>query len=576
MKKIILSIFGFLLTESLFAQETSFRINQAGYFTSRDKIAVIINWHGEKDFTLVNKNTGDHVYKGEFSKEINSKNSSTTTRIADFSLYTKPGQYFLQTKDGSRSYDFIINDDYLNPVVTSAIKSYFFQRASIPLSAEYASKWKREKGHPDDSIVVHASAASPSRPEGTIIACPGGWYDAGDYNKYIVNSGISMATLLMAYDDFPKYFNTLSTSIPESANNLPDILDEILYNLRWMLTMQDPEDWGVYHKCTNAAFDKMIMPANATLPRYVVQKSTAAALNFAAVMAHSYRVFKAFENELPGLSDSCLHAAENAWRWAEKNPSVIYDQQLMNNIYEPDISTGEYGDSQLNDEWFWCASEMYLLNHDEKFLAAVKSKLPATFSVPSWNNTYALGFFSLLSDSGLDASLSGNIKKMVTSFADTMVASSGANAFKTIMGTSVSDFNWGSNSNALNQGMILIKAFNITGEKKYADGALSNMDYILGRNATGYSFVTGMGTKTPLYPHHRISIADGIDEPVPGLLVGGPNPGMQDKCHYDFFEPETAYSDTDCSYASNEVAINWNAPLVYVSGALDAIMNRKN
>ncbi len=440
----------------------------------------------------------------------------------------------------------------------------------------YAGKWNREKGHPDNNVIVHASAASSSRPEGTIIACPGGWYDAGDYNKYIVNSGISMATLLMAYEDFPKYFNNLSIGIPESNNNLPDLLEEILYNLRWMLTMQDPADGGVYHKCTNAAFDKMIMPAEATLPRYVVQKSTAAALNFAAVMAHSHRVFKAFKNELPGLSDSCLNAAEKAWMWAKKNPSVIYDQQLINKNYEPDIFTGEYGDTQLDDEWFWCASEMYLLNHDETIRSTLKNKMPAHFSVPSWNNTYALGIFSLIGDGNLDAELSETIKKIITDFADTMVASSGANAFKTIMGSSVSDFNWGSNSNALNQGMILLKAFNFTANKKYLDGALSNMDYILGRNATGYSFVTGIGTKTPLHPHHRISIADEIDEPVPGLLVGGPNPGMQDKCQYDFVEPETAYSDTDCSYASNEVAINWNAPLVYVAGALDAIMNKKN
>ena len=146
-----------------------------------------------------------------------------------------------------------------------------------------------------------------------------------------------------------------------------------------------------------------------------------------------------------------------------------------------------------------------------------------------------------------------------------------ANAFQTVMGQSARDFNWGSNSNAANQGILLVKAYLISGDKKYIHHALSNVDYILGRNATGYCFVTGLGSKPPMNPHHRQSVSDGIVEPVPGLLVGGPNPGMQDKCVYQFKEPETAYLDQSCSYASNEIAINWNAPLVYLTNAIEAL-----
>ena len=74
-----------------------------------------------------------------------------------------------------------------------------------------------------------------------------------------------------------------------------------------------------------------------------------------------------------------------------------------------------------------------------------------------------------------------------------------------------------------------------------------------------------------MHPHHRPSIADNIIAPIPGLLVGGPNPGMQDKCFYASTETETAYTDDDCSYASNEIAINWNAPLVYVVNVIEAL-----
>ncbi|WP_253810033.1 glycoside hydrolase family 9 protein, partial [Hydrotalea flava] len=96
----------------------------------------------------------------------------------------------------------------------------------------------------------------------------------------------------------------------------------------------------------------------------------------------------------------------------------------------------------------------------------------------------------------------------------------------------------------------------------------SNADYLLGRNATGYCYVTGFGSKSPMHPHHRPSIADGIGAPVPGLLVGGPNPGKQDGQEYPNTFPETAYTDNDKAYACNEIAINWNAPAVYLFNGL--------
>jgi len=118
-----------------------------------------------------------------------------------------------------------------------------------------------------------------------------------------------------------------------------------------------------------------------------------------------------------------------------------------------------------------------------------------------------------------------------------------------------------------------VVAYRLTADRSYLRHALGNLDYLLGRNATGYSFVTGFGGRSPLHPHHRPSAADGIDAPVPGLLVGGPNPGRQDGCAYPVTAPDKAYVDDVCAYASNEVAINWNAPLVYLSAALEALQS---
>ena len=196
---------------------------------------------------------------------------------------------------------------------------------------------------------------------------------------------------------------------------------------------------------------------------------------------------------------------------------------------------------------------------------------------PTWNRVYLLGYYTLVRNekklSAYAASIAG-IKKQLVSFADSYIDPVKENAFHTVMGRAKSDFNWGSNSNAANQGIALLNAYFITGDKKYIDYALTNLDYLLGRNATGFCFLTGTGTKSTMRPHHRPSVADGIDEPVPGLLAGGPNPGRQDNCKYEFTEPETAYTDIDCSYASNEIAINWNAPFVYLANAIEALQYR--
>jgi endoglucanase len=136
------------------------------------------------------------------------------------------------------------------------------------------------------------------------------------------------------------------------------------------------------------------------------------------------------------------------------------------------------------------------------------------------------------------------------------------------------DFFWGSNSHAANIGIVYILAYRATEERRYRDAALHQFDYLFGRNPTGYSFITGFGVKSPRFIHHRPSTADGIAEPVPGFLAGGPNGSQQDRRHCDCYAttlPALSYVDSTCSYASNEVAINWNAPLVFLSGAMEVL-----
>lgn len=551
--------------------DSHIRVNQLGFYPNAPKIAVTINDSVDNNFYVVNSIKHDTVYNGKLSNIHHSNNSSLTTRIADFSSFNKTGIYIV-VAGNKQSYPFSIEKNVLHTVAVASLKGFYFQRMSMPLEEKYAGKWARAEGHPDTVVYIHSSAATTQRPEGTIIKSPGGWYDAGDYNKYVVNSGISVATLLSAYEDYPDYFKTLKTNIPENNDGVPDILNEALYNIRWMLTMQDPNDGGVYHKCTNAKFDAMIMPDKATEKRYVVQKSTAATLDFAAVCAQASRIFSKYKKQFPGLADSCLKAAIKAHQWAEMNTRVYYFQFKMNKQFQPAVVTGDYGDGNVTDEFFWAACELYATTYNENYWRVIDSINQHKMSLPSWSNVYTLGMYTLLrlhpAKHLMDIE---GMSNLVVAFADSITNNINTSAFETVIGGSKRDFNWGSNSDAANQSIVLLNAYHITKNKKYLDAALTNLDYILGRNATGYCFVTGIGTKSTMHPHHRPSVADGIDEPVPGLMAGGPNPGRQDGCKYEFTEPETAYVDSDCAYASNEIAINWNAPLVYISNAIEAL-----
>jgi endoglucanase len=562
-----------LLALPLHAQ-TAIHLNQVGFYPAAPKVAIITNAPAGK-FTLKTADLTKTVFTGELGPAQTYELAAQQTRAADFSAFQDTGTFVLAVVGQGTSAPFRIQPNVHEEVAKAALRGYYYQRASTPLLPAQAGPWARPAGHPDTQVLVHPSAASAARPAGTVIAAPRGWYDAGDYNKYIVNSGITMGTLFALYEDFPAYCNQLPLNIPESQNRLPDLLDEALWNLRWMLTMQDPHDGGVYHKLTNASFDGMVMPAAAHTPRYVVAKSTAAALDFAAVTAQASRIFRQFDKQTPGLADSCLRAAKTAWAWAQAHPAVLYEQDAMNKTFQPAIVTGSYGDHTVADEFIWAAAELYTTTKDDHYYTAVNLYPDADTPLPGWGNVRTLAYYTLARLGRHATSLAQKdlpaLKTRLLAAADKLLQGAATSPYQTVMGQSARDFGWGSNATAANQGIALIQAYRLSGKRPYLLAALGNLDYLLGRNATGYCFVTGLGSQSPQHPHHRPSEADGLAAPVPGLLAGGPNPGQQDKCAYPSALPALSYSDNVCSYASNEIAINWNAPLVYLAGALDAL-----
>lgn len=555
------------------------RLNQVGFYPNGPKMAVVVDGSAGP-FQVVAAGTRQVVFRDTLGAPRTNPLSGKVTRTADFSALRSVGTFVVEVPGWGTSHPFAIKPAVHRALAQAALKGFYFQRASTSLPVRYAGVWHRPAGHPDTAVLVHPSAASALRPAGTRIAAPRGWYDAGDYNKYVVNSGITLATLFSLYEDFPEFSQNLEVDIPESANALPDVLDEALWNLRWLLAMQDPADGGVYHKLTNASFDGMVMPQAATKPRYVVQKSSTATLDFAAVTAQASRVFGKFENQVPGLADSCRRAAERAWTWARQNPDAPYRQAALNERFDPDVVTGGYEDRDPGDEWIWAAAELYVTTGDERYRTAVDLFPDEKMPLPSWAQVRLLGYYTL-ARAGKELP---RVKPRLLAFADSLALGTEGQAFQTVMGKSARDFVWGSSAVAANQGIALLQAYRLSDDaaarRRYLALALANLDYLLGRNATGYAFVTGFGGKRVLHPHHRPSVADGLDAPVPGLLSGGPNAQAprQDRCagYPATTAADEVFVDADCSYASNEIAINWNAPLVYLAAALEAMQDDWN
>lgn len=547
--------------------QAGIKLNQLGFVPAAQKLAVVAGG-AQARFSVVDAASGKPVFDGSLGGAATWDASGERVRVADFSTLRAPGSYRLRVAGLPDSAPFSIKPGVYRELDAAAIRSYTLNRSGIALSAAVAGPYARPLGHPDTEVLVHPSAASARRPAGTAISSPKGWYDAGDYNKYIVNSGISTYTLLAAYEHFPAWFDKLTVGLPESGNGLPDILNEALWNLDWMATMQDPDDGGVYHKLTNLVFDGMVMPDKATAPRYVVQKTTAATLDFAAVMAVASRVLAPFDSQQPGRSARYLAAAESAWRWAEAHPKQLYRQPA-------DVQTGAYGDERVDDEFAWAATELLIATGKDAYRTRARIRPTDKGTEPGWADVGMLGAISLARPgarlpAGVDA---GPARKQLLAVADRLAARWRASPYRVSMVRK--EFVWGSNSVIMNQAMMLVAAYRVEARPDYLGAAQSALDYVLGRNGPGMSFVTGFGASSPLHPHHRPSEADGIAAPMPGMLVGGPNPGRQDlkgcAVPYPSTLPALSYLDHACSYASNEIAINWTAPLVYVAAALESL-----
>ncbi len=529
----------------------SIRINQLGYFPTAKKTGSIAGGNQVSLFNVIDLNNGNVIQSGSVGEQRYAELSSEYLQEFDFSDLTREGFYQLKFDNGLYSYPFEIGTNIYDQALYLAAKSYYYQRVGTDITEEYASDWKRPAGHPDTKVLYH-----PSTGKTGAISSPGGWYDAGDYGKYVTNGSFSAGQLLFALERYPELYPDGSLNIPESGNGINDLLDELKYETDWIATMQDV-DGGVFHKLTTANFAGAIMPHQATEDRYIMPKSSVAAFDFAAFLAKMARNYKNYDKK---LADKWRAQAEKAWKWGVQNPEDHFKNPKG-------VATGEYGDDDSSQEQFWAAAELFTTTGNQEYLEYIKNNLPdLTYTYgDGWQSFMRyLGVFTLLNNKGdLPPDLAAELEKRLISSADDL-----ANRVQTFdYRQGVNDFQWASNSDVQNSAYVIAEAWQIAPKQEYVDAVLSSLNYLFGHNATGYCFMTGIGDKPPMNIHHRPSKADGIVEPVPGFVCGGPNDDKQDANDVDY--PENAsqmhsYRDVWESYASNEVCLNWNSPTPYL------------
>jgi endoglucanase len=550
------------------------RVDQVGYLPTETKYGMVASAAATGAFDVRRVADAVSVYSGTLGASFSDTDSGDTLRTADFSSLTVTGAYYLDVAGVGSSYNFSIDPNAFLNAYKLAFRGFYAQRCGTAVNMGTVD------GVAYSHAICHSSGAASDLPA-TMHSSTGqsgtrnsakGWHDAGDYGKYIVNAGISTGELLWTYECWQDRAGAITDAIPESGNGTPDLLNESRWELEWMLTMQD-SDGGVWHKDTSAGFGSFTLPENDDAgTRYIIGtsaspwKTSCSTADFAAVMAIAARLYQPYD---AAFAATCLTAAQNAWTWVSANPAVYYNQPSG-------ISTGGYGDGNSSDERLWAAAELFRTTGTAAYSAYVvanagASPLVSTTGLPQdWGNLkdLALWTYYFSGQAGANAALNTRINADTLAAATAIATRTAAatNGYKVSL--SSGQYIWGSNGAVANYGLLLLMANKMAPNAAYTNAALDDLHYLLGRNTWDKSFVTHVGTNYVLHPHHRPSGSPQYSAllPWPGLMSGGPNStgnasdGLTASSPY----PAKCYSDVTLAYASNEIAINWQAPLVFL------------
>ncbi|MDM8520510.1 glycoside hydrolase family 9 protein [Anaerolineales bacterium HSG6] len=627
------------------APPPTIRVNQVGYFPLGAKRATVSNTVTTPlDWQLLNADSAV-VLSGTTAVLGDDAASGDHVHTIDFSSYTQTGiSYTLKISD-EVSYPFDISEGLYSQLKYDALAYFYHARSGIAIEQQYVDvpfvytdtmftqtdMWTRPAGHVsqgdnqgDTSVPCFVgNSATPAIAwsgqctfaDGTPYNrdVTGGWYDAGDYGKYVVNGGITVWTLQNMVERNQHVSHADSSTfadgtlqIPENNNNIPDILDELRWELEWLLKMQVPagatiERYNsdtqqpelvdylggmVHHKMHSAGYGDMGEAAHEDAKaRHLIPPSTGATLNFAAVMAQASRIWQDIDAD---FAAQCLTAAETAWQAAQNHPTEYAGVVTFD-------GGGPYDDNDMTDEFYWAAAELFIttgkteyqtyLTNSPHFLSVaeyVGEHGSRAFSPMTWQDTQTLGTLSLaMVPNSLTATLVQQAQTNVVSAAKIYVDTTSAEGYGTpfklsehpVQGTA---YPWGSNSFVANVMLLMGVAYDFTADETYLNGTVAGMDYLLGRNALVQSYVVGYGERPFRNPHHAFFShqADANYPPPPrGLLAGGPNSGFDEYDPYITIlagcKPQKCFADDIQSYSTNEPTIDLHAPYVWVTAFLD-------
>lgn len=519
-----------------FADSTAIRLNSLGFLPEMPKRATLISQGG--DFSVRRVTDDAVVYSGKLTGPHQQQDVGQEVWFADFSEVNTSGRYVLDVPGVGRSIEFPVGGDVYDFAFSAAMRGFYLWRCGTAVEGVHnGNRYAHAACHLDDAWQDYIGFPNAKR-DGTQ-----GWHDAGDYGKYTVCAGVTVGTLFMAWDHFHEQLKGRSLELPDTAPGWPDFLKELKWEIDWLLKMQYPDGSGkVSHKLTRLDFSGFIMPEDDKEKRYYTDWGSAATADFTAMTAMAARHFKPYD---PNYAEKCLVAAKTSYAFLQAN---LADKR-------PDLtgfSTGGYGTSDPDDR-LWAAAEMWETTGDAAALADFETRAKALRRLIEadwdWGNVSNLGVLTYLFSqrSGRDPELVERIRTALKETADQIVEQARRDVYARPLGAR---YYWGCNGAVARQAVILQAAHKLTPRPEYLHTILDAVGHLFGRNYYGRSFVTGLGHRPPMHPHDRRSGADGVEIPWPGYVIGGGHRA-------------TDWKDEQDDYRTNEIAINWQAALVY-------------
>lgn len=539
--------------------KTKIRLNQIGYISHMPKTAV---YTGASDYFQIIDSRNRIMYSGTINKPVFDFASGENVSIIDFSTINLSGIFHIKV-GWKRSHEFVISSNPYKNIKNAFIKGLYYNRCSALLH-NYAGEY----AHP----ACHDETAALFENSNRYLDVTGGWHDSGIYGKNVVTACTCLGHLLYSYKMTPNSFNDW-VNIPESGNGIPDVLNEAKFELKWLIKMQ-ARDGGVHHKVSSVSGINSKLPHEDKTSQFIFERSHQATACFTAVTALASGIFREFD---PDFADILYSAAFNSWIWLMNNPKFI----PYENHYSVEILTyGDKPDTDFNDDLFWAVCELYSLSGEQGFHDKLMELFPLVNRI-GFENGDVGGFGMMaymLSNQHKENSIVEGIKAKLSLFAEICCNNSHSSGYKTALLSN--DYIFNSNLKVLNNAIGLIFAYHILEKNQYLHTAMDQFDYILGKNPVDTCFVTGFGTTGVSRPHHRPSAFDEIEQPVPGLIVVGPNMNKEDEFAKwnitDDTAPAKCYYDIGTCYSTNETAIYCNSAAVFVSAFLDSIENNHN